>query len=259
MNFDFELILFYAVLLTGFIALIDILFFAKKRKKAGKVKLPLLIDYSRSFFPILLIVFLLRSFLIDPFRIPSGSLEPTLFPGDLILVNKYQYGIRLPIVHKKIYSIHEPKRGDIVVFRWPPNPSFYFIKRIIGVPGDKISYINKKLYINGQEIPQTFVKNAIDQDEAGKTWDVQQKEENLLGVSHAIYETIAKSTDDFHDVEVPKGMYFAMGDNRDDSADSRYWGFVPEQNIVGHALLIWFSWDSNEHTIRWNRIGRVIH
>src|SRR5690606_12379262 len=137
-----------------------ILFLAKKRKiahaeqikntpKAEELKLPIIIDYARSFFPILLIVFLLRAFFYEPFRIPSGSLEPTLSTGDFILVNKYTYGIRLPILHTKVYGFNEPKRGDIVVFRWPPNPSIDFIKRIVAVPGDRISYINKTIYING--------------------------------------------------------------------------------------------------------------
>src|SRR6476620_3670982 len=156
MNFDFALILFYATLITGAVALFDHLFLAKRRiQKAGiaETKCPIVIDYARSFFPVLLIVFLLRSFLYEPFRIPSGSLEPTLLTGDFILVNKFDYGIRLPVIHKEIIKIGTPQRGDIMVFRWPPNPSFDFIKRVIGVPGDKISYVNKELTINGQKIP----------------------------------------------------------------------------------------------------------
>lgn len=270
MNFNFELILFYAVLVCGVIALFDQLFLAKKRRQAfakktkhmkhpPEMKLPIIIDYARSFFPILLIVFLLRSFFYEPFRIPSGSLEPTLLTGDFILVNKFDYGIRLPVIHKKIIAFHEPQRGDIIVFRWPPNPSIDFIKRVIGIPGDRISYIDKTLYINGNKIPQQFLRNSTDQSDSGETWDVVEKQEDLLGVKHSIYQNDSRSNDDIKDIIVPNNMYFVMGDNRDDSADSRYWGFVPEKNIVGKADMVWMSWDSPDHKIRWNRIGKLIH
>ncbi|EKD54976.1 MAG: signal peptidase I [uncultured bacterium] len=259
MNFNFELILFYALLVCGVIALFDILFLAKKR---GVKKQPIVIEYARSFFPILLIVFLLRSFLYEPFRIPSGSLEPTLLIGDFILVNKFDYGIRLPVIHKKIYPVGDLKHGDIIVFRFPPKPSIDYIKRVVGLPGDRISYVNKVLYVNGKEAPQIFQKNTTDQSEDGSTWNVVQKQENLLGVQHSIYQIPDRLGDDFKDLVVPPGMYFAMGDNRDDSADSRYWGFVPDANIIGKASVIWMSWDSNAdflHKIRWNRIGSLIH
>lgn len=257
MNFNFELILFYATLICGVIALLDVIFWAKKRNQAQK-KMPIIIDYARAFFPVLLLVFLLRSFLYEPFRIPSGSLKPTLDIGDFILVNKYDYGIRLPVIHTKIFTLNEPKRGDIFVFRWPPNTSVDFIKRVIGIPGDKISYINKVLYVNGEKIPQTFIENRVDHDESGSTWNVELKHENFFGVEHDIFQSPDKTSDDFHDVVVPEGMYFAMGDNRDDSADSRYWGFVPEENIVGRATRVWMSWDSDTNTVRWRRIGKKI-
>lgn len=270
MNFNFELILFYAVVTTGLIALFDMLFFARKRKKAfaeetkhlsppPELKLPILVDYARAFFPILLIVFLLRAFFYEPFRIPSGSLEPTLFTGDFILVNKYHYGIRLPVIHQKIYLLNEPQRGDIVVFRWPPNPSLDFIKRIVGVPGDHISYISKTLYINGKEMPQDFIRNTVAYDEKGHKMDVKEAEENLSGIKHFIFQNGNAVSDDLVDVVVPDGMYFAMGDNRDNSADSRYWGFVPEENIIGKASWVWMSWDSILHRIRWDRLGKKIH
>jgi signal peptidase I len=264
MNFNFELILFYAALISGLIALFDVLFLAPRRKLAQKdttaeVKLPLIIDYARSFFPVLLIVFLLRSFLYEPFRIPSGSLEPTLLMGDFILVNKFDYGIRLPVVHKKIVGNAMPQRGDIMVFRWPPNPSYDFIKRVIGLPGDKISYVNKELYVNGQQVPQEFLHNSTATDETGGTWQALEKQENLLGVKHNIYVDSAKTSRDFHNIIVPEGMYFVMGDNRDDSADSRYWGFVPDKNLVGKAVLVWLSWDSAKKTLRFSRMGRLIH
>jgi signal peptidase I len=252
MNFNFELILFYAVLISGVIALFDFLFLEKKDRE------PVIIEYAKSFFPILLIVFLLRSFLYEPFRIPSGSLEPTLLTGDFILVNKYDYGLRLPVIHTKLVSFNEPKRGDIIVFRWPPNPSVDFIKRVIGVPGDRISYIDKTLYVNGNKVPQEFLQDTTNEDGSGEMLNVEEKQENLLGVKHSIYQNPSRSNDDFKDIVVPDNMYFVMGDNRDDSADSRYWGFVPERNIVGKANLVWMSWDSHDHTVRWKRMGRII-
>lgn len=262
MNLNFELILFYATLVTGLICLFDLIFLAKKRKakqgKSAELKLPLIIDYSRSFFPVLLVVFLLRSFLYEPFRIPSGSLEPTLQMGDFILVNKYNYGFRLPVIHKAITEGSRPERGDIIVFRWPPNPSYDFIKRVIGVPGDKISYINKELYINGNKIPQTFLRDVTASDEGDDKWQAVEKEENLLGVHHLMYIDNAKNGRDYRDIVVPPGMYFVMGDNRDNSADSRYWGFVSEKDIVGKAVLIWLSWDGSRNNIRWSRLGTAI-
>lgn len=259
MNFNFELILFYATLITGLIALADILFFAPLRKRKEKEKMPLIIDYARAFFPVLLIVFLLRSFLFEPFRIPSESLEPTLLVGDFILVNKFGYGVRLPVIHKKIYQLGEPQRGDIIVFRWPPNPSVDFIKRVIGLPGDKISYINKVIYVNGKKIQQEFKRYAVqDSDENDSSAVILDKQEDLLGIKHDIYQKQNKLSYDYHDIVVPAGMYFVMGDNRDDSADSRFWGFVPDENIVGKASLIWMSWNSFKHNVRWDRLGTVI-
>lgn len=256
MNFNFELILFYATIISGGIALFDILFLAKRRRaKRGKdAKHPLLIEYARSFFPVFLIVFLLRSFLFEPFRIPSPSLEPTLLTGDFILVNKFDYGIRLPIIGKKILNIGEPKRGDILVFRWPPDKSFDFIKRVIGLPGDKISYIDKEIYINGQKLSQTVLPK-----QQPNPWDAAEKQEDLLGVKHNIYVSPNKETRNFYNIEVPKGMYFVMGDNRDDSADSRYWGFVPDKNIVGKAVMVLLSWNKTDYRVRWSRSGEIIH
>lgn len=264
MNFNFELILFYAVVISGVIYLFDILFLAKKRnqiyQKENKknpnppeMKYPLIIEYARSFFPILLIVFLLRSFLYEPFRIPSSSLEPTLLVGDFLLVNKFDYGVRLPVVHKKLFNNSDPKRGDIFVFRFPANPSIDFIKRVIGLPGDHIKYIDKVLYINGEKMPQTLLDTTTRVDEQGVTQDVYLKEENLMGVKHNIYQNKNQTSENFDDIVVPEGMYFAMGDNRDDSADSRYWGFVPDKNIIGKAVVIVGSWDSSKYRLRLNR------
>lgn len=257
MNFNFELILFYAVLISATIAMLDILFLAAQRKKTQSTKLPIIIDYARSFLPILLVVFSVRSFAFEPFRIPSGSLKPTLLVGDFILVNKFDYGIRLPIIHTKIFSIHEPHRGDIVVFREPPTESRDLIKRVIGIPGDRVSYKNKILYINGKKISQKFEKYSTDHDENLEPWKVVQKQENLFGVEHSIYQIPGREKDDF-DVVVPHGKYFMMGDNRDDSADSRSWGFLPEENIIGKATRVWMSYDSPRHPVRWSRIGEKI-
>ena len=212
---NFELILFYATVITGVFFLLDHFWLAIVREK--NAPLPIWIDYARSFFPILLVVFLLRSFLFEPFRIPSGSLEPTLLTGDFILVNKFTYGLRLPVSHGKLLQLNEPARGDIMVFRWPPNPSVYFIKRVIGIPGDTIDYVNKTLTVNGQVIPQAFVKDTIAYDEAGEKMPVTEKQENLLGVRHDIYLNANRTAQDYQHIVVPPGMYFVMGDNRDDS------------------------------------------
>lgn len=258
MNFNFELILFYLTAISGVIALIDVIFWSRKRKKS-QAKMPMIIEYARSFFPIFLVVFLFRSFLYEPFRIPSGSLKPTLDIGDFIAVNKFDYGVRLPVIHKKIIQNNEPQRGDIIVFRWPPNPSVDFIKRVIGIPGDHISYIDKTLYVNGAKIPQRFLQNSIDQDEEGNKWLVVEKQEDFFGIKHSIFQKPNEVDEDIRDIVVPSGMYFTMGDNRDNSADSRFWGFVPEENIVGKAQLVWLSLDFKNYAIRFNRVGKVIH
>lgn len=263
MYFNFEVILFYSIVITGILSLADILYFAPRRALRAKangvsVKMPMLMDYARAFFPVLVIVFCLRSFLFEPFRIPSGSLEPTLLNGDFILVNKYTYGVRLPVIHKKILNNHLPERGDIIVFRWPPNPSIDFIKRVIGLPGDRIQYINKELFINGQKIPLTDVQKIQVDDDFGARWMATEKEEDLLGVKHHIYNNANKPSLNFFSITVPNNMYFVMGDNRDDSADSRFFGFVPEQNIIGKAVLIWMSWSKESPLLRWSRIGKKI-
>lgn len=248
---NFALILVVLSALTGFIYMLDVIFFAKKR---GDAKPNWVIEYSRSFFPVFFIVLLLRSFLIEPFRIPSGSLEPTLLVGDFVAVNKFAYGLRLPVLEKKVLSISNPKTGDVAVFRWPPDPAFDYIKRVIGVPGDKISYHDKKLTVNGKEAKQTFVGYAID-EYTGKA--VSQFRENLNGVEHDIFIRSDVPAEDF-EITVPDGNYFMMGDNRDDSADSRFWGFVPDNYLRGKAFLIWMSWNGKVDNVRWSRIGTLI-
>lgn len=258
MNLDFELVLTSLTVLAGVLCLVDACMFAPKRHQQH-AHMPLWAEYARSFFPVLLIVLLLRSFIAEPYRIPSGSDKPTLLVGDFLVANKFAYGLRLPVLHTKIWAINEPKTGDIVLFRYPVDPSEDFIKRLVGMPGDHISYINKVLYINGVAMPQETVGHAIDENETnGPQWPVEIRQENLNGIKHLIYVRPDVAAQNFS-VIVPPGEYFAMGDNRDNSNDSRYWGFVPEQNFVGKAYAIFFSWDNVVHSVRWDRIGTLIH
>lgn len=251
MNFAFWLLVLSIV--SGLIYLLDIVFWSKKR--SANQHMPKIIEYSRSFFPVFVLVLLLRSFLIEPFRIPSGSLEPTLLVGDFLAVNKFIYGLRLPVWEKKVLSISHPKTGEIVVFRWPPDPSYDYIKRVIGVPSDKISYHNKVLTINGQEAKQSFIGYTTDAS-SGNT--VAEYSENLHGVTHRIFIRPNIPAVDF-DITVPANQYFVMGDNRDDSADSRFWGFVGDEYLRGKAFFLWMSWNNKTASIRWNRIGTIIH
>ncbi|PCJ32658.1 MAG: signal peptidase I [Gammaproteobacteria bacterium] len=242
------------VAITGFIWLIDIIFLAPNR--AVKSKEPIVIELAKSFFPIILIVLVIRSFVAEPFRIPSGSMLPTLHVGDFILVNKFAYGIRLPVLNTKIISTGEPERGDVVVFRYPENPSVDYIKRVVGLPGDTVGYFAKNIYING-----TLVSS-----------EAKQKTADLLGIvpiGHELRtETLGEHKHDYlidptrrlveGEFVIPEGEYFMMGDNRDNSNDSRYWGTVPEENLVGAAFFIWMSWDWNAGGIVWNRLGSHI-
>lgn len=250
---NFALILVILSFVTGIVYLLDIIFWSKKRIPGQKPGM--IIEQCRSFFPVFFIVLLLRSFLIEPFRIPSGSLEPTLLVGDFVAVNKFAYGFRLPVLEDKIIPFNNPKTGEVAVFRWPPDPSFDYIKRVIGVPGDKISYHNKVLTINGIEAKQTFKEHTVDES-SGKA--VSRFTENLNGVEHSIFIRTDVPAVDF-DLVVPEGNYYMMGDNRDDSADSRFWGFVPDSYLRGKAFLVWMSWNSNLGTVRWSNIGKVIH
>ncbi len=223
--------------------------------KKSAAKEPIWVDYARSFFPILLFVFVLRAFIIEPYRIPTGSMEPTLLVGDFIVVNKFTYGIRLPIINKKVVAFNEPARGDVMVFRFPPDPKVNFIKRVIGLPGDKIIYQNKQLFINGELIPKTLLRTQTNTSDNG-SYQVRVFQEVLPDASHDIYETLGASQD--ISLTVPMGHYFVLGDNRDASDDSRFWGFVPEENIIGKAFGLWMSWDSQDFTVRFSRIGTKI-
>lgn len=271
---DFSLIMLLALGVTGLIWTVDAVFAkparlqaAQQKTKAGVSmeeiertrKESLLVEYARAFFPVILVVFLFRSFLVEPFRIPSGSMVPSLLIGDFILVNKYTYGLRLPVINRKIIDVGSPRRGDVMVFRFPGDPSQNFIKRVVGLPGDHVVYRDKKLYVNDVLMAQTPLDEFSYSESGERMITSKRLQENLDGVVHNILLTdgmdqIAK------DITVPENQYFVMGDNRDRSNDSRYWGTVPEQNIVGKAFLIWFSWDLPDHApIAWSRIGDVIH
>lgn len=259
MIFDFLNILSLLTIFSSVICLVDIIWRrVKKFPQAKKANFPTIIDYARSFLPILLIVLIIRSFLFQPYRIPTGSLEPTIMPGDLILVNQYDYGLHVPLWNKKIVNISEPKRGQIALFRWPVNPAVTFVKRVVGLPGDRISYQNKVLYINGKEMPQKFIKDTLEIGDDGRTWKAKEYEEDLDNIKHLIILRPDRPAQDFEGFIVPKGRYLMIGDNRDDSDDSRSWGAVPVQDFIGRAILIWMSWDSQNYRVRWERIGNCL-
>jgi len=261
MHFDLELVLVIGTLLTGAVWLLD-RFVLRARREApagpdGEISEPWYVEYSRSFFPVLAVVLVLRSFVVEPFRIPSGSMIPTLMVGDFILVNKYAYGIRLPVIHTKVVAVGEPKRGDIVVFRYPRNPELDYIKRVIGLPGDRISYRNKRLVINGELIPKEYLGPYEANDEYFSADDVVYLEK-LGDVEHKVLNNRKRTRGAGGEYVVPDGHYFVMGDNRDNSNDSRFWGYVPEENLVGRAMVIWMHWNFTKRRVDFSRIGTVI-
>ncbi|MEP6608796.1 MAG: signal peptidase I [Burkholderiaceae bacterium] len=285
---NFALILFVLTVFTGILWVADKLVFRKQRRaraarlladfdarnraaldrrepiveqerkslEDGTVRQPAWLEYTASFFPVILAVFLLRSFLFEPFRIPSGSMVPTLEIGDLILVNKYEYGIRLPVINRKVVDLGHPQRGDVMVFRYPLNPAQDYIKRVVGLPGDRIEYVNKQLTINGQPVPLRKAEPYYD-PERMRTYP--QFVEQLGDTEHRVIvdESVSagmgrEAPGNTHPgacqysgsgvvCQVPPGHYFMMGDNRDNSEDSRFWGFVPDENIVGRAFFIWMN------------------
>ncbi len=253
--FDFSSLLAIATVIAGLIWVSDVCFFRKARKDKPE---PKLVEYARSFFPILLFVCVLRSFIVEPFRIPSGSMKPTLLEGDFILVNKYTYGIRLPVFGTTIIHGSQPKMGDILVFRYPKDTSVDFIKRVIGVPGDKISYKDKIVYVNGKPLSQEFLGVVNDSNRFGQREPVRQMKEALGQKTHSLFIHPNEGIQSMAEVTVPEGMYFVMGDNRDNSEDSRVWGFVPQDLILGKAFFIWLSWDSAAMDVRWKRMGHSI-
>ena len=250
---SFALFLFLLLLLTGAVWLVEIIWLRKRRP--AQAAQPWWVEYSVSFFPVIVVVFLLRSFVVEPFKIPSGSMIPTLHIGDFILVNKFDYGIRLPIINKKVISIGYPKRGDVMVFRYPEDPSLDYIKRVVGLPGDTVEYRNKRLIINGKLVPEREIKDYLSKS----TMQFYKRYvEDLGGVQHQIlidpnapaYVSQVLPHPDAKDCHynregfvchVPPGHYFMMGDNRDNSSDSRVWGFVPDANIIGKAFFIWLN------------------
>ena len=279
MNIDFAAVLVVLTVLTGGIWLLDSLVLAPRRGRAptmggagearsGPVKLPWYVDLSKSFFPVILAVLVLRSFVVEPFRIPSESMLPTLLKGDFILVNKFSYGLRLPVLNTKVVGNSQPARGDVVVFRYPREPAVAYIKRVVGLPGDRLEYRGKQLFINDQPAPLTLLPD----DSADPGY--QQFDERLGAISHRIQVlaggrwgggfwsglqlrrepdgTVAWA------YQVPPGHYFMMGDNRDNSSDSRVWGPLPEENLIGKAFFIWMNWDCITFNGQCGRIGNSI-
>jgi len=252
---NFALILFLLLLVSGALWFFDY-FHARKQRSANSPS-PWWVEYGASFFPVIVIVFGLRSFVVEPFKIPSGSMIPTLLVGDFILVNKWTYGIRLPVINKKIIDVNLPQRGDVMVFRYPADPSLDYIKRVVGLPGDRVEYRNKRLTINGEAVTIEESGTYLHPD---RLYYSPQFSEKLGEVEHSVLierdaPAFVPQVMNFPNREnctytssgvactVPAGHYFMMGDNRDASSDSRVWGFVPEQNIVGKAFFIWFNFN----------------
>lgn len=271
MHFDFAALLVILTVFTGVVWAVDALVFAPRRRtlagangmvldddKEGRSGEPLVVEYSRSFFPVILIVLIIRSFLGEPFRIPSSSMVPTLLDGDLILVSKFSYGLRLPVTNHKILDLGAPERGDVVVFRYPVDESQDYIKRVIGLPGDVIELRYGQLHINGEKVPLEAVGPYIPPDNDPKERTRTDYTELLDDAEHRLlYDRSAAPGTRRYDNDrwvVPEGSYFVMGDNRDNSTDSRAWGFVPEENLVGKAILIWMRLS----TSNWDRIGTLI-
>lgn len=275
---DFPLILVILVAGSGLIWLLDSLFLAPGRRRvladlqsqypnwekegnpqahqysarvADTASEPVLVEYARSFFPVLLVVFVLRSFLVEPFQIPSSSMVPTLEVGDYILVNKFTYGIRLPVTRTKVFDLNKPKRGDVMVFFPPHLNDTYFIKRVIGLPGDTVGYRNKALFVNGEPVPREHLATL-----SGPRSRYQVGSEQLGDARYTMQVDDARGTRDFS-VKVKPGHYFMMGDNRDNSSDSRVWGQVPEKDIVGKAFAIWMHWEEFLSFPSFDRVGTI--
>lgn len=290
---DFSLVLVLIAAVSGVVWALDSAWLRPARvrraatagKAADAAREPATVDYARSFFPVAVVVLILRSFLFEPFRIPSDSMMPTLLDGDFIVVNKYAYGLRLPVLNRKVVEIGEPQRGDVVVFRYPPDPRINYIKRLVGLPGDRVRIEADRVVVNGVPVPFEPIGRYSD----GCYIDMQLAEETL---GEHVHQTLYCNTPgdfsvprlpscdrnmvrsyvcgmeglegrpdhgDVSDIDVPPGKYLMIGDNRDNSADSRYWGFVPEENLVGKATRIWFNWDLHRAGgPKWGRVGARI-
>ena len=279
---NFSLLLFLATVVTGIYWLFERLYFLPQRRQAVQVfeqstakrnlelvkpdvveararlmMQPWWLDWTAGLFPVIIVVFILRSFLFEPFKIPSGSMIPTLMINDLILVNKFHYGVRLPVVFTKIFDNHSPERGDVMVFRYPPQPSLDYIKRVVGLPGDEVSYLNKLLMINGKPLEKKALPEFFDEDSLRYTKQFEESTASrerkyrilneddrpsfIQATSEFPYRDNCRYSSEGVVCKVPEGHYFMMGDNRDNSLDSRYWGFVPEKNIVGKAFFVWMN------------------
>ncbi|MDM8568695.1 signal peptidase I [Thiotrichales bacterium HSG1] len=273
-TWDLATILVSLTFVSGIIWLFDKIFLEPKRLKASQglgydssiaykdeSQIPFIVDLAKSLFPVFLLVLLLRSFLVEPFRIPSGSMMPTLLVGDFILVNKFSYGIRLPVANVKVMEIGRPERGDVVVFRYPENPKIPFIKRVVGLPGDNIEYVNKMLYVNGEPIVQ---QDDIRYVGVGSGSNMTGSEQRIEYLSDEVIHDILinpkrpEHRTKYNKLTVPDKAYFVLGDNRDNSKDSRFWGTVPEENLIGKAFFIWMNWDWKNGGISWQRLGTTI-
>jgi signal peptidase I len=258
MDINFPLVLVVLTFATGLIWLLDILVLRKRRVSGqgdagpdedGETKEPYLVDLSRSFFPVLAIVLVLRSFLVEPFQIPSGSMLPTLEVGDFILVNKFAYGLRLPVAGTKVVEMDDPQRGDVMVFRYPDDGVTNYIKRVIGVPGDRIRYQDQQLFVNGDRVETEFVALLP---------PMEMFREQLGDEEHMIFRTRGRNGNGGEGQwTVGEDEYFVMGDNRENSNDSRYWGMVPDDMVVGKAFAIWMHWQSLTSLPSFDRVGRI--
>ena len=263
---DFAAVLLLSAVITGLIWLWDVKW-ARKRRTAGEPE-PVLVDMARAFFPVIVVVFLIRSFWVEPFKIPSGSMKPTLLVGDFILVNKYTYGIRIPVINKKVIDVNPIKRGDVIVFRYPADPNVDYIKRVVGLPGDKVVYRGKRLVVNGEPVSvqqagfytdaelnylrlPVFMEHLGDHNHQMMIVPAQPPVD-LAQVRQFAHRSNCEYNDDGFSCTVPDGEYFMMGDNRDQSSDSRYWGFVPDDHIKGRAFLVWMNFGD------FRRIGNSI-
>jgi signal peptidase I len=290
---DFSAVLFGITILTGVVWLLDAAVLQRGRSAAaraagkdpGLIREPGTVDYARSFFPVALVVLVLRSFIFEPFRIPSDSMMPTLLDGDFIIVNKYAYGLRLPVINRKIVAVGAPQRGDVVVFRYPLDPSVNYIKRLVGLPGDHVEVRNDKITVNGQPVPfkvlgayndGCYVNFQLAQEQLGAhtheamlcpvPLDVSPaplpgcNRKEVRGYNCGDAQSAAMFAEpQVFSRDVPPGQYLMMGDNRDNSEDGRVWGFVPEQNLVGKATRIWFNWDPQRSGgPTWSRMGSAI-